>query len=112
MGVAVGSIEWQKGDAMRVVKSSAWAERGFCKDCGSGLFYRVTAEGKYHGATSISLGALDDQSGICLTREWFIDRKPDAYALEGDRERITEAEVMAMFGGEEYGVSVLISQPL
>ena len=99
IGVSVKSVEWRGGDALQVVKSSAWAERGFCNRCGSGLFYRVTAEGKYQGMTSISLGALDDQSGITLTKEWFIDRKPDAYALEGDRKRVTEAEVAAMFGG-------------
>ena len=97
--VRVGSIDWKSEGAVQVVKSSAWAERGFCKECGSGLFYRVTAEGNHHGVTTITLGTLDDQSGINLTTEWFIDRKPDAYALAGERKRVTAAEVMAMFGG-------------
>lgn len=99
MGVMVGAIDWQPGEALQVVKSSEWAERGFCNVCGSGLFYRVTAEGKFHGFTSISLGALDDPSGLTLTKEWFIDKKPDAYALEGDRKRVTEADVRAMMEG-------------
>jgi hypothetical protein len=95
----VKSIDWQNEDALEVVQSSAWAERGFCGKCGSNLFYRVTAEGKHHGVTSVSLGVLDDQSGITLSKEWFIDKKPACYAFDGDRKRVTEAEVMAMFGG-------------
>lgn len=99
MGVVVGSIVWKGEESLGVIKSSDWAERGFCEECGSGLFYRLTAEGKYQGMTSVSLGTLDDPSGITITKEWFIDRKPEAYALAGERTRITEAEVMAMFGG-------------
>lgn len=83
-----------------MVESSDWAERGFCGECGTNLFYRLTAPGKYQGVTSISLGTLDEQNGIPLVKEWFIDMKPDVYALEGDRQRVTSAEVMAMFGGD------------
>ncbi|HMR11168.1 MAG TPA: GFA family protein, partial [Polyangiaceae bacterium] len=86
-------------DGLATIQSSKWAERGFCSRCGTGLFYRLTAEGKYHGVTSVSLGSLDDQSGISLSKEWFIDKKPAAYSFEGDRQRITEAEVFAMFSG-------------
>ena len=99
IGVPAKELVFGDDDAVGVVQSSAWAERGFCQRCGSGLFYRVTAEGKHQGMTSVSLGLLDDTSGITITKEWFIDKKPDAYALEGDRERFTEAEVLAMFGG-------------
>lgn len=99
IGVDTSGIEWTKKDDLKIVKSSDWAERGFCAACGSGLFYRVTAEGKFQGFTSVSLGALEDKGGIALTKEWFIDRKPDTYAFEGDRKRVTEAEVMALLSG-------------
>ncbi|HJL14816.1 MAG TPA: hypothetical protein RMH99_04120 [Sandaracinaceae bacterium LLY-WYZ-13_1] len=33
------------------------------------------------------------------SREWFCDRKPEAYALEGERERLSTEEIMAMFSG-------------
>ena len=99
MGVSVDSIDWQKNDSLTTLQSSKWAERGFCSKCGSGLFYRLTADGKYQGMTSVSLGSLDDPSGITLTKEWFIDKKPDAYTLAGDRKKVTEAEVFAMFSG-------------
>jgi hypothetical protein len=97
MGVHVTSIDWTSDATLATVKSSQWAERGFCNRCGSGLFYRLTAEGKLQGSTSVSLGALDDTSGITVVREWFIDKKPDCYSIEGERERITEAQAFAMF---------------
>lgn len=99
IGVFVEALDVADESVVTVAQTSAWAERGFCNQCGSGLFYRVTAEGKHQGLTSVSLGCLDDPNGLKLTKEWFIDRKPDVYAFEGERRRVTEAEAMAMFGG-------------
>lgn len=99
IGASAQALEYEQQQTLGTIQSSAWAERAFCKKCGSSLFYRVTAEGKYQGLTSVAVGALDDQTGITITRETFIDKKPECYALEGDRERVTEAQVFAMFGG-------------
>ena len=96
IGVMTRSLDWQDTDALQVIASSAWAERGFCNRCGSSLYYRLTAPGKYHGALSIALGALDDTSGITVTKEWFIDRKPSAYALAGEHQLFTEAQALGM----------------
>ena len=98
LGVVAGEIEWVRKDALGVLQSSPWAERGFCSKCGSGVYYRVTADGEYQGMTSVSFGALDDPSEITLTKEWFIDKKPATFGFEGERQTVTEAEVMAMFG--------------
>ena len=76
--------------------ASELAERAFCNRCGSSLFWRMTAEGPYKGTTSVTLGSLDDRSGVTLVKEWFIDRKPDGYAMAGERECITEAAALAM----------------
>ncbi len=97
LGVGVDNIAWQGEQHITTFSSSAWAERGFCSKCGSCLFYRVTAEGKFHGFLSITFGTLDDRSGLEVSKEWFIDKKPDAYTLAGDHKTVTEAEVMAMF---------------
>ena len=43
----------------------------------------------------MSVGAFDDASEFRLTREIFIDRKPDGYAFAGDHPRWTEAETFA-----------------
>jgi len=97
IGLGVGSIEWHASSGLKTMKTSEWAERGFCAECGSSLFYRLTSEGEYKGVTSLALGTLEDQGGVTITREWFIDKKPEAYTLAGERERVTEAEVFAMF---------------
>lgn len=93
------SIDWQGKDTLSTIASSDWAERGFCSKCGSSLFYRITAPGKHHGITSVSLGSLEDTTGLPLAKEWFIDKKPETYALAGERPTITEAEAFAMFTG-------------
>ena len=96
---AVGCKEltWE-GDEPKFFQTSEWAERGFCPECGSSLVWRMTA-GVHAGMTTVTLGSLDDQEGLPLTREWFIDRKPDGYALAGEHQRVTEAEAVAMFSG-------------
>lgn len=98
LGVQAKGLSWQGEDRIAVIQSSDWAERAFCSACGSCLFYRVTAPGPYQGLLSLALGTLDDQRGVTLDTEWFIDKKPEVYALEGERKRVTEAEMIAMFG--------------
>ncbi len=68
--------------------SSEWAARGFCKQCGTTLFYFLKPTQAY----AMSVGAFDDQERFRLVREIFIDRKPSGYAFVGDHERWTEAE--------------------
>jgi len=92
-------VAWVGDDKITTFKSSDWAERGFCSVCGSALFYRVTAPGPHQGRLHVAFGTLDDQSGFEMKIEFFIDKKPDAYTLAGERKRLTEAEVMALFGG-------------
>tara|TARA_R110002051_G_scaffold67323_2_gene121828 strand:+ start:2857 stop:3138 length:282 start_codon:yes stop_codon:yes gene_type:complete len=85
-------------DRLTTYTSSPWAERAFCGTCGCSIFYRVTAPGPHQGTYHVGLGTMDDTSGISLTEEIFIDRKPQGYAFAGDTRKMTEAEVMAMFG--------------
>jgi len=97
--VSCEGVSFEDESALGVVDSSAWAQRGFCTKCGTGLFYRITAEGPMKGVTSVTLGTLDDPTGLTLVKEWFSDKRPDVYELAGDRECVTEAQVLAMFGG-------------
>jgi hypothetical protein len=73
--------------------SSSWAERGFCKVCGSVLFYFLIPAKTY----AMSVGAFDDPSQFRLSLEIFIDRKPESYSLAGDHARWTEAETLKRF---------------
>lgn len=74
-------------------RASDWAERGFCKTCGSLLFYRLLKSDDYE----ICIGVFDDQSDLRLASEIFVDLKPGGYALGGDHPRLTEAETLAKY---------------
>ena len=73
--------------------SSDWAERSFCGHCGTGLWQRLT--GHEDADYYLSSGTLDDLTGLILTQEIYIDRKPDGYAFAGDHPRLTAAEFEA-----------------
>lgn len=73
--------------------SSDWADRGFCRKCGSHLFYHFKPKDGY----SFTAGLFDDLAGFTMVEEIFIDEKPCYYDLAGERKRMTGAEVMANF---------------
>ena len=101
--VKPGGITWDGEENIGVYKSSDWAERGFCKICGSSLFWRLTMEGPMQGLLSLSAGSLDSLEGLEMNIEVYIDSKPAGHAFAGDHKRMTEAEVMAMVGAVPEG---------
>lgn len=88
-----GEVRFEGGENIGVYKSSEWGERGFCKICGSGLYWRLAESDHY----SFSAGALDDQSGLTLTQQIFIDEKPDYYELANETPKLTGEEAVAAF---------------
>jgi len=58
--------------------SSALARRGFCRNCGSSLFWeRVGAD-----HVSVAAGALDAPTGVTLAVQIFTEDKGDYYDLD------------------------------
>lgn len=57
----------------------------------------MTMSGPIQGEYHVGLGCFNDPSGIALTEEIVIDKKPDGYDFAGKTHKMTEAEVMAMF---------------
>ncbi len=80
-----------------VFKSSDWAERGFCKNCGTHLFYRVAAMNQYH----VPLGLFGDAVSPEFNLQVFIDKKPDYYSFNQETKNFTEAEVFEMFAAAD-----------
>ena len=81
---------------IKVFKSSEWAERAFCSDCGSTLWYGTV----HDGARYLSSGLFADAADAPLTLEYFSDNCPQGYRFEGDHQRMTEAETIAFFTQE------------
>jgi hypothetical protein len=61
-------------------QSSEKARRGFCRTCGSSLFWEMDGE----GATSIAAGSLEVPSGLKLASHIFVADKGDYYDLADD----------------------------
>ncbi|TCM67783.1 hypothetical protein EC844_10777 [Acinetobacter calcoaceticus] len=91
------SLKFSQQQDLAIYDSSAWGERGFCRQCGTNLFWRS----KDHSYCNINVFALDEQpADLELGMEIFIDNKPDFYAFAGERNTMTEAEVMALFAAQ------------
>lgn len=103
LGITVpqAGIAWQGSDHIATVQSSDWAERAFCRLCGSALYYHLTGDGAMSDNIELPLGLLDDASGLSFTNEIYIDHKPDSFAYSGDRTRLTRKDALARFGIEE-----------
>jgi hypothetical protein len=90
------SVEVADTAALGTYGSSDWAERQFCRTCGSTLFWRLKAG----GMTAVSVQAFDAPSAFAFETEIFVDSKPANYAFAGDRPRLTGQEVMAQFSDD------------
>lgn len=75
-------------------RSSEWAERAFCKNCGTHLFYRFLPNDSYF----VFAGLFADDADFALQKQIFIDAKAPYYDLANDTPKLTEAEFMAQFG--------------
>jgi len=103
INVPAGGITWDGAENIAVYKSSDWAERAFCRTCGSSLYYRMPGGDGKAEFLSLAAGTLDDLEGVPLTTEIYIDNKPSGYAFAGDTKKMTEADVIAAFGGSAEG---------
>ncbi len=75
---ATEDFELTKDEGLKWYKSSDSAERGFCKNCGSSLFWRM--EGR--DAISILAGTLDATvTGLKMDAHIFVADKKDYYTL-------------------------------
>ncbi len=92
--------DYRKSDAVKILsdtdltwyESSEWAKRGFCKVCGSSLFYRLK---QVEDFWAVCAGSLNLPSGLSLNKEIFIDEKSDMFELSGDHDRLTGQEFFA-----------------
>lgn len=87
-------IEVEGNEHITHYQSSEWAERAFCKHCGSHLYYHLLGTQSYE----VSSGLFSVQTDFTLEDEIFIDKKPSFYELKNDVPKLTEKEVMKKFG--------------
>ncbi len=93
MAVSCQDVIFEGKENVGRIRSSDWAERGYCTKCGSNLFYHVVESSDYQ----ISAGLFDDQSMLRMSLQVFIDHKPQYYEFSNKTRIMTAAEVIAIF---------------
>ncbi len=83
-------------DQVSRYRSSEVGERGFCKTCGSHLFYYFVTSKHY----ALSAGLFQDQAKFSLAAQIYVDNKPDYYNFAEATDMMTEAEVIQQFADQ------------
>ncbi len=86
-------VSFRGEENITIYQSSEWAERGFCKKCGSHLFYRLKQNNQYY----IPVGIFDNDQGLVFEHQVFIDEKPEYYSFANETKNMTGAELFAQF---------------
>lgn len=96
MAVECGSaVAFEGEEQIATFSSSEWAERGFCRACGTHLFYRLKEESFY----AIPVGLFDGDHAWTLSEQIFIDQKPAFYSFAEKTKNLTGEEVFAQYSG-------------
>lgn len=90
------NVSFEGEDNVQVYNSSQWAERGFCQQCGTHLFYRLKDNNHYH----IPAGIFDDVENFIFDTEVFIEEKPNYYSFANETKKMTGEELFTMFSSE------------
>lgn len=91
------TLKFEDETRLGVYASSVWAERVFCKTCGSPIVWRT----KDRRLNVVSVNTFDDVSELILDHEIFIDEKPNYYSFEQKTRQMTGAQVFEMFAAEQ-----------
>lgn len=91
------SVEISDESSLVRFPSSDWAERGFCRNCGTHLFYYLKPNNQYH----LPVGLLQSEGDYRFSHQIFIDEKPEYYDFKNETQNMTGAELFAHFEGSE-----------
>ncbi len=92
MEVNCGSnVSFTGEEYISIFDSSNWAVRGFCKKCGTHLFYKLK-DGDQH---MMPVGLFDEDKDLVFDSQVFIDKKPHYYSFANATKDQTGAELFA-----------------
>ena len=82
-----GDHAWTRGEP-GVFRSSELVERGFCRDCGTPLFFRYVDADRI----AVSIGSLDEPGRITLEVQYGVESRLPAFAALHDLPGLTTEE--------------------
>jgi hypothetical protein len=86
------NVRFEGAENISTFASSEWAERGFCRHCGTHLFYLLKPTSTYFVPVGLVGGA--DWN---FDHQIFIDEKPPFYTFANETTNLTGAEVFAQY---------------
>lgn len=89
-------VNFSGKDNIKVFDSSDWAERGFCNQCGTHLFYRLKTSNQF----IMPIGIFEGDLNFNFDHQIFIEEKPDYYCFANETKNMTGAEVFAAFSAD------------
>ena len=90
-GIKGSSFTVTGEDHITAYRSSEWAERAFCRVCGSNLWYHFIPADHF----SFVAGLFDLPEGTQISEQIFVDEKPSWYDFAQKTPMKTGAEVIA-----------------
>lgn len=82
VNTSLASLKFAKGeDSVGWYRSSDIVRRGFCRECGSALFWHPDRHPNHSSLLAISAGSLDAPTGVALAKHIFVTEKGDYYDL-------------------------------
>ncbi len=74
------NLSFTADETLRWYRASDIAKRGFCSACGSFLFWQHNDE----DTIAVSVGSLDEPTGLWLAQHIFVADKDDYYDIQDD----------------------------
>lgn len=98
---SVENVKIEGENHIGIYAASEWGERGFCKTCGTTLFWKM----KGRPVHNLAAGLFHDQSDLAVTEEIFCDRRADWHVPWPDAKQSTEAQELALFAASQAAQS-------
>jgi len=99
LGFACSGVDIAPVEDITTYDSSEWAQRGFCRHCGSHLFWRARGKDLYF----LPAGLFDDLGELTFTEEVYFDHKPAFYSFANPTLKLSEAETLAKYASSLSG---------
>jgi hypothetical protein len=93
LGFSCEEVEVSDPSQVATYPSSDWAQRAFCRQCGTHLYWQLQGRDLYF----LTAGFFPGLTEVPFTEEIFIDERPPYYAFANDTTKLTGEEVFRQF---------------
>jgi len=100
--VACGAdVKFEGGENIKEFESSAWANRGFCQQCGTHLYYTMKESQSYNVPLGLfPQGLFPTGEDWLMSMQYFSDERPSYYCFSNQTKELTGAEIKAYFASQ------------